>query len=153
MEEKLGINKVGLSGALSVLAIGLVFFVYSLQYPYESDLGPGAGMLPLWLSGLLILLALAYLYAVIKGKDSAEDWPEWKAQIEMAFILGNMALFVILLPLIGFNLAAALFLFLFLRRSYRWDKSLAISAGVSVFLFLLFTEGFASPLPVNMFGF
>lgn len=153
MEERTGINKVGLAGALCVLGIGLVFFIYSLQYPYESELGPGPGMMPLWLSGILIVLALAYLYSVVKGKDSAEDWPEKKTQIEMALILGNMALFVILLPVIGFNLAATLFLFVFLRRSYRWVKSLAISLGFSIFLFLLFTEGFASPLPVNAFGF
>ena len=153
MEERTGINRVGLAGALCVLGIGLVFFIYSLQYPYESELGPGPGMMPLWLSGILIVLALAYLYAVVKGKDTAEDWPEKKAQIEMALILGNMALFVILLPVIGFNLAATLFLFVFLRRSYHWVKSLAISLGVSIFLFLLFTEGFASPLPVNAFGF
>jgi hypothetical protein len=153
MEERTGINKVGLAGALCVLGIGLVFFIYSLQYPYESELGPGPGMMPLWLSGILIVLALAYLYSVVKGKDTAEDWPEKKAQLEMGLILGNMALFVILLPVIGFNLAATLFLFVFLRRSYHWVKSLAISLGASIFLFLLFTEGFASPLPVNAFGF
>ena len=153
MKEETGINKVGLAGALSVLSIGIVFLIYALQYPYASELGPGPGMMPLWLSGILIVLALAYLYSVVKGKDSAEEWPEKKAQLEMAAILGNMAMFVILLPIVGFNLAATLFLFLFLRRSYRWIKSLAISLGVSIFLFLLFTEGFASPLPVNMFGF
>ena len=46
-----------------------------------------------------------------------------------------------------------LFLFAFLRRNYRWYKSLAISCGTSILLFLLFTKGFATPLPVNMFGF
>ena len=146
-------NKVGLGGAVFVLAIGVIFFGYSLQYPYESELGPGSGMMPLWLSGLLIVLSLAYLAAVFKGKDSSEKWPERKAQLEMLFILGNMALFVLLLPVIGFNLGCILFLFAFLRRNYRWYKSLAIAAGTSVFLFLLFTKGFATPLPVNMFGF
>lgn len=147
------VNKVGLSGGVSVLAIGVVFFVYSLQYPYESELGPGSGMMPLWLSGLLIVLATAYIVSVLKGVDSSEKWPERKSQLEMLFILGSMSLFVLLLPVIGFNLSCILFLFVFLRRSYSWNKSLAISAGASVFLFLLFTKGFATPLPVNMFGF
>lgn len=147
------VNKVGLSGGFFVLAIGLVFFGYSLQYPYESELGPGSGMMPLWLSGILIVLALAYIASVFKGKDSSEKWPERKSQLEMLFILGSMSLFVLLLPVIGFNLSCIVFLFVFLRRNYSWYKSLAISAGASVFLFLLFTEGFATPLPVNMFGF
>lgn len=146
-------NKVGFSGGVSVLAIGIIFFAYSLQYPYESELGPGPGMLPLWLSGILIVLALAYLYSVIIGKDSAEDWPDKKSQIEMGLILGNMSLFVLLTPVIGFVLSSILFLFIFFRRNYSWFKSLLISAGTSVLLFLLFTEGFATPLPVNMFGF
>lgn len=146
-------NKVGFSGGVSVLAIGIIFFAYSLQYPYESELGPGPGMLPLWLSGILIVLALAYLYSVIIGKDSSEDWPDKKSQIEMGLILGNMSLFVLLTPVIGFVLSSILFLFIFFRRNYSWFKSLLISAGTSVLLFLLFTEGFATPLPVNMFGF
>jgi len=147
------VNRVGLSGALFALTIGVIFFAYSLQYPYESELGPGSGMMPLWLSGLLIVLALAYLAAVFKGKDSAEKWPERKSQLEMLFILGCMSLFVLLLPVIGFNLSCILFLFAFLRRNYSWTKSLGISAFTSILLFLLFTKGFGTPLPVNMFGF
>jgi len=147
------VNRVGLSGALFALTVGVIFFGYSLQYPYESELGPGSGMLPLWLSGILIVLSLAYLAAVFKGKDSSEKWPERKSQLEMLFILGCMSLFVLLLPVIGFNLSCILFLFAFLRRNYSWYKSLGISAFTSILLFLLFTKGFGTPLPVNMFGF
>ena len=146
-------NRMGLSGALFTLTIGIVFFAYSLQYPYESELGPGPGMLPLWLSGILVVLSLAYLASVLKGKDSSEKWPQKKSQLEMVFILGSMALFVVLLPIIGFNLSCILFLFVFLRRNYRWYASLGISTAASLSLFLLFTKGFATPLPVNMFGF
>ena len=147
------VNRVGLSGALFALTIVVIFFGYSLQYPYESELGPGSGMMPLWLSGLLIVLSLAYLVAVLKGKDSAEKWPERKSELEMLFILGSMSCFVLLLPVIGFNLSSILFLFAFLRRNYGWLKSLVISSVASTVLFLLFTQGFATPLPVNMFGF
>ena len=55
--------------------------------------------------------------------------------------------------MIGFNLSSILFLFAFLRRNYGWLKSLVISSVASTVLFLLFTQGFATPLPVNMFGF
>lgn len=146
-------NKVGLSGGVFVLAVGLIFFGYSMQYPYESELGPGPGMLPLWLSGILIVLAVAYIVAVLKGKDSAENWPERKAQREMFFIVGSMSLYVLLLPLLGFNLSSILFLFVFFRRNYSWYKSLAIASTASLSLFFLFTEGFATPMPVNMLGF
>lgn len=37
------VNRVGLSGALFALTIGVIFFAYSLQYPYESEVGPVRG--------------------------------------------------------------------------------------------------------------
>ena len=58
------VNRVGLSGALFALTIGVIFFGYSLQYPYESELGPGSGMMPLWLSGLLIVLSGSFEFRV-----------------------------------------------------------------------------------------
>ena len=147
------VNKVSLSGGLAVLGIAIIFFVYSLEYPYESELGPGSGMLPRWLSGILIVLALTWIGAALRGKDSSEKWPEKKARFEIIFILGAMAGFVFFLPILGFNLTGSAFLFVFLRRNYRWFTSLAISVGATILLYLLFTQGFASPLPVNAFGF
>jgi putative tricarboxylic transport membrane protein len=154
MESKMTkIDKLGLGGGIFVLTVAVVFFVYSLQYPYSSELGPGAGMLPIWLSGLLILLALAYIFSVYKGTDSGEEMPDKKAQKEMLFILASMGLFVLLMPVLGFNLNCTLFLFAFLRRGYKWYTALAISVGASVFLYLMFTKGFGTPMPTNMFGF
>lgn len=147
------VNKVGLSGAISSLLVALGFFFYSLQYPYHSELGPGPGMLPLWLSGILILLSLTYLHSVWKGTDSSEEMPDKKAQREMLFILTSMGLFVLLLPVLGFNIAGSLFLFMFLRRAYTWYTSLAISVGATVFLYLMFTVGFGTPMPHNVLGF
>ena len=146
-------NKVGLSGAIFAIIVSLVFLYSSLDLPYSSEIGPGPGFWPLWLSGLLVPLSLAYFYSVLKGKDSAEKAPDKKAKMDMVFILGSMGLYVLLLPYLGFNLASVLFLFVFLRQGYSWYKSLGISVLVAVSLFFLFTEGFATPLPVNIWGF
>ncbi len=143
----------GISGGVFSLVVALVFFVYALEYPYASELGPGPGMFPLWLSGILILLSLMYLYSAYKGADSSEKAPDSQSQKEMLFILISMGLYVLLLPIIGFNLSSILFLFAFLRKGYPWHTSLGISIVASVILFFLFTEAFASPLPVNSFGF
>lgn len=143
----------GLSGGIFVFFIAAVFFISSLDLPYSSELGPGPGFWPLWLSGLLLILSLCYIYSVWKGKDSAEEAPDRKAQKEMVIILGSMSLYVVLLPILGFNLSSMLFLFVLLRKGYNWYVSLGISAVASVLLFLLFTEGFATPLPVNIWGF
>ncbi|HWR38529.1 MAG TPA: tripartite tricarboxylate transporter TctB family protein [Patescibacteria group bacterium] len=147
------VNKVGLSGAIFVLIVSSVFVYSSLDLPYASEIGPGPGFWPMWLSGLLIPLSLAYLYSAAKGTDAAEKAPDKKAGMDMIFILGSMSLYVILLPFLGFNLSSIFFLFAFLRKGYSWHKSLGISVAVAVSLFFLFTEGFTTPLPVNTWGF
>lgn len=146
-------NIVGLSGSIFVFVIAAVFLLSSLELPFSSEIGPGPGFWPLWLSGLLMLLALCYFYSVWKGKDSADEAPDRKSLKEMAVILGSMSLYVLLLPIIGFNLSSILFLFVLLRKGYNWYTSIGISAVTSILLFLLFTEGFATPLPVNIWGF
>lgn len=146
-------NNMGLGGAISVFIVAVIFFCYSLQYPYSSDFGPGPGFWPIWLSGLLGLLSLAYIYSVYQGKDDAEKVPDKKAGKEILFILFCMSLYVMLLPVLGFNISSALFLFVFLRKGYNLATSLGISAGAAVFLYVLFTECFATPLPTNMWGF
>ena len=146
-------SRVSLSGGIAVLAVAGIFFAYSLQYPYESELGPGSGMLPLWLSGFLIILAIAWIVLSLRGKDSSEAWLKKTAQNEILFILAAMSAFVLFLPWLGFNVTSTAFLFVFLRRTYVWYKSLSISAGASLLLFLLFTQGFSTPMPINSLGF
>lgn len=146
-------SNLGIWGGLSVLFFAIIFFVYSLEYPYSDELGPGPGFLPVWLSGLLIILSLIYIYEAYRGKDSAESMPAREAQKTMAFILMTMILYVVFLPLIGFNLTSTMFLFALLYKAYNWYTSLAISIVTSTFLFLLFAKFLDVQLPVNALGF
>lgn len=143
----------GVWGAVAVLAAGGVFFFYSLAYPYTSEIGPGPGFFPLWLSGLLLVLGLFYLAAGLRGKDSAERMPDARGFRKILFILGSMALYVLLLPLLGFVAASALFLFALLFRAYKPPVNAAVSVGTSVFLYLLFAVFLGVKLPLNALGF
>lgn len=149
----MGKRMMGVSGGIFVLIISIVFFIYSAEFPFTSELGPGPGFFPRWISGLLIPLSLIYLYSTYRGKDTAAEAPSKAAQKDMAFILVSMGAFVALLPYVGFNITSSLFLFVLLRKGYNWYNSLGIAVAASIILFLLFTEGFATPLPVNAWGF
>jgi Tripartite tricarboxylate transporter TctB family. len=146
-------NKAGILGGFFVMLVSIVFFVYSLMYPYTSELGPGAGFLPLWLSGVLFILSLAYLRVAFKGEDSTEPMPDRKGWKNIFFILFCMAAFVALLPLLGFVVTGSIFLFVLLIGSYRWYVALPTAVGTSVFLFVLFSILLKVSLPVNTFGF
>jgi len=143
----------GVWGGLSVVAVGVLFFAYSLMLPYKSEIGPGPGFFPIWLSGLLILLGATYLYQSWKGNDSANDKPSREGAKNIVFILVCMILFVLLLRTLGFMVCGAAFLFALLFRSYKWFVNLAISVGTSVFLYVLFSILLGVQLPVNALGF
>ncbi|MDU4961779.1 MAG: tripartite tricarboxylate transporter TctB family protein [Sporomusaceae bacterium] len=140
-------TRVGIGGGVGVLLFALIFFGYSLQYPYKGDLGPGPGFFPLWLSGILIILSLVYIYEAWRGQDSAETMPGSQGRKNILFILITMILYLILLPLAGFIPASILFLFPLLYKSYRWQVSLAIAVGMSLLLYVLFSVLLEIQLP------
>lgn len=141
----------GFWGAIAVLAIGLVFLGYSLMYPYSSEIGPGAGFFPMWLSGLLVLLACVYIYQCVKGNDRAEKI-DAAGMKKVLFILMAMTVYVLVLRLLGFNVASTMFLFVLLFRSYKPLLNTAISLGSSVFIYFLFLI-LGVQLPLNALGF
>ena len=143
----------GLWGGIAVLTTGLVFFFYSRSYPYVSEYGPGPGMFPRWISGILILLSGFYIFASLKGNDSSDKMPDRKGLLNVLFLIMCMAMFVLLLPVLGFNLCASATLFALLFRAYRWFVNLAISIGSSVSLYAIFSIGLGVRLPVNALGF
>jgi len=143
----------GFWGGITVLATGVIFFFYSTIYPYISEYGPGPGMFPLWLSGLLVLLSGFYIVASLKGEDSSDKMPDRKGMLNMLFLILCMALFVIFLPVLGFNLCASLTLFALLFKAYPWHVNLAISIGSSVSIYVIFSILLGVQLPVNALGF
>ncbi|TXT50292.1 MAG: Tripartite tricarboxylate transporter TctB family [Spirochaetes bacterium] len=143
----------GFWGSLAVMGVGIVFFIYSLQFPYTSEIGPGPGFFPRWLSGFLIVLGVLYMSNSIRGKDKSEKLPSEKGLSSILFILGSMVGYVALIGFLGFITTSAAFLFLLLRKAYRWYVSLAISAIASLFLYALFALFLRVQLPMNGLGF
>ncbi len=147
-------NRTSIISALCVMAVSIVFFVYSLMYPYRGeDIGPGPGFLPFWLSLILFVLSLSYLYVAVKGEDSVEAMPDRQGKKNIIGILLYMIAFLAVLPWVGFNVASSVFLFVLFIKSYKWHISLLTAVGTSIILFVLFNNFLQVNLPVNMFGF
>jgi hypothetical protein len=126
----------------------------SSRYAYSSDIGPGPGFFPMWLSGLLLVLSLFYIFASLKGKNpSEESWPGKTSLLKLVWILICMILFVVLAPILGFVASSSVVLFLLFLRSYRWYLNLALSVGISLIIFWIFYHALGVLLPVNEFGF
>lgn len=146
-------RKAGVWAGMVTLVFAAVIFEESLKLDYTGPLGPGPGVFPLWLSGLLIVLSV--LYIGISWKDSidvSQLLPRGKAAISVLKILISMAVFPVVAPFSGFVAAGTLFLFVLLFREYKWHLNLGISLGVSALLFWVFSTLLQVPLPVNAWG-
>ena len=146
-------KKISIISSLVVLAIAIMFLVYSLQYSFVGIIGPGPGVMPFALSLILLILAVSSMITAFRGKDSVGSMPDRKGLLSILMILVYMAIYVVLLKPLGSVLAGIVFLFLLYRTSYRWYVALGISAIVSIFLFVVFRVLLEVNLPINAFGF
>ncbi|MEW9669878.1 tripartite tricarboxylate transporter TctB family protein [Ammoniphilus sp. 3BR4] len=137
-----------------ILGFAGVIFWQSLLLDYYTGLGPGPGLLPLWLSGGLIILALIYIWECVSKEVVifADVLPKGKGLRNLLFYSGSLLIFMLIVNFTGFIIAGTVLLFIVLAREYKWYLGLGISVGVSVVLFVIFQTLLGIPLPVNAFG-
>ena len=140
---------------LFILLFAIFFMIEATNYRFISragDLGPG--FFPTWLSGILIVLSLIYIYVAYQGKSVIEKFlPEPKAIKKISFILASMIIFLLAFNYAGFIICSLVFLFVLLYGSYKWYVSLGISAGVTASLYWLFQITLGVQLPKSFLGF
>ncbi|GAB7386681.1 tripartite tricarboxylate transporter TctB family protein [Bacillaceae bacterium] len=144
----------GVLAGILTLVFAVIILLESFSYDYQGPLGPGPGLFPRWLSGLLIVLSGFYIFDSVK-KDVIkiiDILPKGKELRALLSILGALIVFILIVPYTGFIVAGTVFLFILLVREYKWYVGLGISAGVSAFLFWVFDTLLNVPLPVNAFG-
>ncbi|ALS20516.1 MULTISPECIES: tripartite tricarboxylate transporter TctB family protein [Paenibacillus] len=144
----------GVWGGLVLLIYAGVLFVESLSLRYYTAYGPGPGFFPIWLNGVLIILALGYIWLslrkeVILFKDI---FPKGKDLKNVLSVPVSILIFMLIVNTTGFVIGCTVLLFLVLVRQYKWNLALGISLTTSVVLFVVFVTLMEVPLPVNIFG-
>lgn len=148
------IKNAGVWAGFVLLVFYSVFFLQSLSLKYYTKFGPGPGLFPVWLSGILILLILFYIWQSIKKEVIlfSDIFPKGRGLGNILAVIGTLFLFMLIVNFTGFTIASTLLLFILLVREFKWHLALGISAGGSIIIFLVFKSLFDIPLPVNMFG-
>jgi len=139
---------------LLFILIGLLVIVES----YRLDIGriekPGAGMMPLSLGGIMVLISLRVLLGFMSRKREREGVREknmwagvnfWR----MGLVMLSLAGYGIVLERIGFSLATACSLFVLFKfvGSEGWRRALILTCLTVVFAYLLFVTLLRMEMP------
>ena len=144
--------EVYISGVMILFGATIFRLAYSMEY--YGEYGPGPGLLPLWTSGLIVVLSAINLVIALKkgGKSLAEILPQGSSLKNVLSCAGAYALFLILVPYAGFTISSVLMLFILFSRGYDWRKGLLFSVVITGVMFFLFGSVLTVALPVNEFG-
>ena len=140
--------------SLFFIIVGSVVFSQSLSLQYYSDYGPGPGLLPLWVSGMMVLLSVANMVVAFKKNDThfSDLFPKGSGLINLLACVGSFVLFMVIVQYVGFTISSILMLFILFSRGYKWPWALGLSVVVTGVLFVVFSSVLGIPIPVNEYG-
>ena len=132
--------------AAAVVALGVAAVVGSLGLDVGSAAAPEAGTWPLMVSAVVVVLGLALL-AVARRTADAERFTRTSWLVLAGLV--TMVVFVVVLPVIGFEIPAALLAFAWLRflGHEGWRTSIVTSLAVVVAFYLIFVAALSVPIP------
>ncbi|MGH7267005.1 MAG: tripartite tricarboxylate transporter TctB family protein [Candidatus Rokuibacteriota bacterium] len=120
------------------------------------DSGPRAGFFPFWLAVVLGLSGLGILINIVRDRSAAAAKPFFPpgAVRLVSTVLIPMVGAIALLEVVGFYVAALVYLVSYIRLTGRqsWSLTLAVSVLFPVVTFLVFERWFLIPLPKGLFG-
>lgn len=151
-----------ITGIVLLIFSGYVIMA-SMQMPLRQITGrtsfaPSTGFLPMWLGVLMAILSILLIVnATLRKGDSTREaaFPRGKALAAVVLFLAGLAAYIALLEVLGYLSATVLltaFLLHFVMQA-GWKRTLLVSVGASIVLFVIFQVLLRVELPKNMFGF
>ena len=132
-----------LSGAV-LAALGALSLVEAFRL---RDDWQGARLMPAAVGVALLALALGHLMASTPHARPA--WPASPGRRRVVLLFGALIVYVLVLPLVGFLTATALFVAALLRTlgGYAWARSLALAVAIAGGSEVVFRQWLSMPLP------
>lgn len=125
------------------------------RYFGRQGIGPGA--FPTWVALLLAGCGLAVVVNAVRrrGLAPALDWPVGPARIRLLLAAGSMAVYLAVLPIIGFWLSSALLILFHFRvlGGYSWRVAIPTAFFSALLIAYVFGELLFMPLPPGIVGF
>ena len=135
-----------LAGIGAFVVVGVYVLVSSIGLGLWTSLGPGPGMFPFAMGGLLV--AMSALWLVQELREPSETASGVDRGLVLSVVI-SLALLAAVMDLIGFQLSMFIFLVyhLKIRGGRRWVSSLIIAVAGSFGAFYAFNYGLNVTLP------
>ncbi len=136
--------------ALAVLAASGVYLVNAWPLPSGTAARPGSGFYPMAVGVFGAAVALVWVVSAFRQEPSTVGGPvlDTQSRTRVSVTAGLLIGFCLLLPWIGYSLAALLFTGLLLRGlGARWSAAAAIAAASALGSYYVFGVLLGVPLP------
>jgi len=143
-------------GAWGVLLLGLFVIVFSIPLEYYTDLGPGAGFLPLLLGIGILIGGIVEVIKVFRIKNRSEAGIFLKPRSKLGFqMLGLIIVAFLVIPLLGASVSLALCTAAAMKviGKHRVWTCAVTAVGSAVCIHYLFFQALDIPLPMGLIGF
>lgn len=120
-----------------------------LGISWNSD-GPAPGYFPFYIALTMAISSIANMLQAFGNKEAGEEtFVTVDAVGKVLLVLVPLGVYILAIEFVGIYVASTLYIALFMWRLGRFapHASLAVGAGVSLFLFMMFEEWFLTPLP------
>ncbi|MCG8597153.1 MAG: tripartite tricarboxylate transporter TctB family protein [Kiloniellales bacterium] len=147
------------AGAAVLLPVSVGYLMLALDLPDRPMIGaPGPGFFPILIGTCLLVLSVVLLVqgiTALRAGDAREASGGWAPSRQAFAVLGCFAVYLLLLPTVGFVLASIPF-FAVLMHLYGARRGLVVAVGAfaaPVVLFVIFRYGFRIVPPRGLVDF
>jgi putative tricarboxylic transport membrane protein len=143
------------------ILLGAGYLVYNTKNPLDTLNNPGPGLFPLILGVMLTLLAIYQMIQALQ-KNRVKEYQgkvqpqsvqgalqSWKNESGPLILAGAFAIYIILIPWMGFFISNFLFVVICSRLmgARDWKRPLFLAIGIDLFCYLLFEIWLKLSLP------
>ena len=135
---------------LVVILFGAVFLAYTTRYPLDTWESPGPAVFPLIVGAVLTILGVGQLFGALwksrrkdhekRGESGMKSLLSDKGDGKALRMIALSTLYLLMMQWIGFFVSTFLFTILTSRLTEKkdWGRPIVLSAGVTLFCYLLF---------------
>ena len=136
--------------------LGFIIMNVAWKYGFGSLGTPGPGLYPFFVGLSISSSVFLHLLSTLRGKKDRRSKPIFDRYGIKQFLLMNItfSLWVLVMPYVGYVLVTFLTNFVFCRimKLEGWLKPVALSAGTTLFIYLLFDYFLYTDLPRGILG-